>query len=246
MADFGIGETAAVEAAWEEAAALAAAEAAAAAGTTAAGGAAASGLTAAELAAMASASSVGGGSELGSLGADAALGSGGLLGSGASEFAPAGAQAVGNWASEFGPQASQNGLLGSGSSLPYGAGDTVTNGIASQPGQGPGMYEDLKYKAINALNETGGQYNKLPGPVQGMIASQAMKGLFGTGQQPHPVSAQMPQHAMAPMAPIAPTYQQQPYQAQSFGSSYGGGMGGQQMTPQLLALLQKLRLQQGM
>lgn len=216
-------------AAEEEAAAAAAA--ALAAGGTAAGAATTGGLTAAELAAM---SSVGGGAEVG-----------GLLG-----------------ASEAAAPATFGSIYGAGA---YGAGDTVTNsllansaypaaleegpGAAAAQGSGLGAnsfatpYDELKYKAIGALNKAGGAYNKLPGPVQGMLAGQTLSAMMPKQGQPPPQMGMRPQ-PQGPAQPSTPTYNQQPYQAQSFGSQYGKTnsiLGGQQITPELLALLKKLQ-----
>lgn len=210
----------------EEAAAAAIAAAAAEGG--AAAGTAAAGLTAADLAAM---SSVGGGAELGGMAATDT----GLLGSGTfgSSY---GVDAL----DKAGASHAAEGYFGSGST-PYGAGSTVTDSMTAQPGQGPGMYEDLKYKALNALNKTGGAYNKLPGPVQGMLASSAMKGLLGPGEASPMAPPNRPPAQGMPPPQSAPTYNAQPYQAQSFGSSYGGqpqGLLG--MSPEQIAMLKKM------
>lgn len=234
-----VGEAGAEYAA-EEAAAAAAAEAVAGYGAAAAGGAvAAGGLTAAELAAM---SSVGGGAELGTL---AAYGEGsGLLGSAAT--------GAGTYGSAYGAgNTVTDSLLGSEfASTPYGAGETVTDSLVSQPGQGPGMYEELKYKAANALNKAGGMYSKLPGPAQSLLTGQALSGAMPKQNQGAPMMAQRPQQAQGPMPASTPAYNQAPYQAQSFGSHYDApsqGLlgGGQQLPPEVIEYLKKLKMQQG-
>ena len=129
-------------------------------------------------------------------------------------------------------------------SLPYGAGDTMS--IAAQPGQGPGQFEALKAEAVNALNKTGGAWNKLPAPAQSMLMSSMMGGQGG-GQRQSMQPARMPQGGAMPTPPVAPTYNQQAPQAQSFGSRYGGPppqQGGMQgITPEMLEMLKKLQMQ---
>lgn len=141
--------------------------------------------------------------------------------------------------------ATDSGLL---ASMPYGAGNTVTDSLVSQPGQGPGLYDELKYKAANALNKAGGQYNKLPGPAQALL----MKGLLGSGESPHPVSAMQPRPGSGATPPVQPTYQSQPYQPKSFGSSYGTDQsqpfmpGDNNISPEMLAYIKKmLQMQRG-
>lgn len=258
MADAGVSETVAAWEAWEAAAAAAEAASAAGAGTGLLGAGTAaevgSGLTAADYAVLA---------DMQGFGAGGAAGAGSGLG--AADYAALEQGAGGGAGYGSGLTSGDYGILergagGGAAGGGWGAGDVNPayqtdaygpGGAAERGSMAPSDYDKidkwqmLKYKAANALNKTGGQYNKLPGPLQGMLA----KGLFGTGEQAHPVSAAMPRQAM-PYQAVAPTYQSSPYQPRTFGSEYGqhaySAAGGQQMTPELVALLKRLQAQKGM
>lgn len=234
------------------AASYAAAEAAAGYGTAAAvGGAAAGGLTAAELAALEAASAEGllGTGELalgGEAGGGLLSGSGGTLSEAslADALDKASLEAMGNG---LGQESSAYGAAANSAEYqPYGAGDTVTNSLTPQPGQGPGMYQELQYKAMNALNKAGGAFNKLPAPVQGLLVSSAIP--KPQAPQQHASSYRPPQQQQFAQ-PLKPTVQPASYQAQPFAtSSYGGGghtsvLGGEHIDPKMLEMLKRLQAQ---
>lgn len=233
MADFGVSEGVAAWDAWEAfAAAQAAAEASAAAEAAGAGaGAAAGGLFGSGALSGAAGASGGLTAADTALASQFAEGAGGLYGAAAE-----GAPSAGMISSAYGPAAELMGPQISESMLGPGGG---AEGLGAN-GEG-GMLDELKAKGIKALNKVGGAYNKLPGPVQSMVASQLMP----HGQQAPVSAAPAPHGQPMPAMPSQPTSQMQPYAAKPFGSSYGPSQDDAGISPQLLALLKKLKAQQG-
>lgn len=203
------------------------------AGAAAAAGA---GLTATQMAALEAASAEGlaGSGELGLLGTGAggAGGSGGTA-SGASIVDALDKAGAANAAEGYFGGNSAGGLLSDPSSVL--ASDGTGNAFTSP-------YEQMKYKGLNALNKVGGAYNKLPAPVQGLLASSLMP-----KPEPQMQAAQRPApHPQSAPPPSTPTYGGQGYQAHGFGSQYGQGQEGLLgMSPEQIAMLKRLLAQQG-
>jgi hypothetical protein len=109
----------------------------------------------------------------------------------------------------------------------------------------------LMTKGINALNKVGGTLNKLPKPVQGML----MSSLLAPPKQQTPPPASMPPRQAQQAPPMQLAYQNQTPPPQYFagsGGSAGGmnsGMGagllGQNLTPQEMEMLRRMRIQRG-
>jgi hypothetical protein len=109
----------------------------------------------------------------------------------------------------------------------------------------------LVTKGLNALNKVGGTLNKLPKPVQGML----MSSLLSPPKQQTPPPAQMPPRQAQQAPPMQLAYQNQTPPPQYFagsGVSAGGmnsgmsaGLLGQNLTPQEMEMLRRMRMQRG-
>jgi hypothetical protein len=215
------------------------------------------------------------GAALGGLFGGGAAGSAGMTAAEMQALEAAAAQSVaaggeGFGVSSLGGAQGATGLLGDlgGTAVAQGVGTgsaeaslygTITEG-ALPPAQT--VQADLLTKGLNALNKVGGTLNKLPKPVQGML----MSSLLAPPKQQTPPPASMPPRQAQQAAPLTPAYQQPTYQPQGFagsggasgvgdgmGGGYGGsaqmqgaGLLGQNITPQELEMLRRLRMQRRM
>jgi hypothetical protein len=142
--------------------------------------------------------------------------------------------------------------LGSGQSVAGLLGDLGATEVAAPLDYGPELdstakfdqWESMKTKGINALNKVGGTLNKLPKPVQGML----MSSLLAPPKQPAPPPMGTPPRQSTQAPPMQLAYQGAPPQTPGFAGGMGGmsgaGLLGQNLSPQELEMLRRMRMQQ--